>query len=281
MSSSDGSFSSTGYIEHHLTPLSVGEGFWTFHLDSLGISIFLGVLFIWIFSRVAKKATTGVPGKLQCFIEMVFEFVYNTVNDNLQVKSRVIPPLAFTIFIWIVFMNTMKLIPVDFIPLLGGTLGVLFNGSEVAHLTDAGFIAKAMNHPWSLVSPAPTTDPNVTTAIALSVLVLIIFYTIKHQGFTGFVKSLTMQPFNHPLLIPFNLVLELVGLIAKPLSLSLRLFGNMYAGELIFILIAMIGIFQLPLHFPWAVFHILVILLQAFIFFMLSVVYLAMATAKE
>lgn len=279
----DGMLTSTDYIKHHLAPLQVGDGFWAVNIDSLGISIILGFFFIWLFSRVAKKATTGVPGKLQCFIEMVFGFVDTIVKDTFHAKSKLIAPLALTIFVWVVLMNTMKLVPVDFFPVIAGTLGMWFASGQASGLVaeNATFVERALDHPWSYIKAAPTTDLNTTVALALGVFVLIIYYSIKHKGVSGFVKELTLSPFNHWLLIPFNLVLELVGLLAKPLSLSLRLFGNMYAGELIFILIAMIGIWQLPLHFPWAVFHILVILLQAFIFMMLSIVYLSMASEKN
>ncbi|HLV49261.1 MAG TPA: F0F1 ATP synthase subunit A [Aliidiomarina sp.] len=279
----NGTLTSTDYIKHHLDPLQVGEGFWAVNIDSVGISVLLGILFIWLFASVAKKATTGVPGKLQCFIEMVFGFVDSTVKDSFHAKSKLIAPLALTIFVWVVLMNTMKLIPVDFLPVIAGTLGMWFAADKAGGFVaeNSTFVERAMDHPWSYIKAAPTTDLNTTVALALGVFVLIIYYSVKHKGVGGFVKELTMTPFNHWLLIPFNLVLELVGLIAKPLSLSLRLFGNMYAGELIFILIAMIGIWQLPLHFPWAVFHILIILLQAFIFMMLSIVYLSMASEKH
>lgn len=279
----NGTLTSTDYIKHHLDPLQVGEGFWALNIDSLGISVVLGFFFIWLFARVAKKANAGVPGKLQCFVEMVFDFVHTTVKDSFHAKSKLIAPLALTIFVWVVLMNTMKLIPVDFIPVIAGTLGLIFAGDKVSGYVgeNATWVERAMDHPWSYFKAAPTTDLNTTVALALGVFVLIIYYSVKHKGLGGFIKELTLNPFNHWLLIPFNLVLELVALVAKPLSLSLRLFGNMYAGELIFILIAMIGIWQLPLHFPWAVFHILVILLQAFIFMMLSIVYLSMASEKH
>lgn len=279
----NGTLTSTDYIKHHLDPLQVGEGIWAVNIDSLGISVLLGALFIWLFSSVAKKATTGVPGKLQTFIEMVFGFVDTTVKESFHAKSKLIAPLALTIFVWVVLMNTMKLIPVDFLPVIAGTLGMWFAADKAGGFVaeNSTFVERAMDHPWSYIKAAPTTDLNTTVALALGVFVLIIYYSVKHKGLGGFIKELTMSPFNHWLLIPFNLVLELVGLIAKPLSLSLRLFGNMYAGELIFILIAMIGIWQLPLHFPWAVFHILIILLQAFIFMMLSIVYLSMASEKH
>jgi len=304
----EGKMNPTDYINHHLTNASTGEGFWTWHVDSLGIGIVLGALFIWLFASVGRKATVGVPGKLQCFVEMVVEFIATTVKDSFHAKSKVIAPLALTIFVWVFLMNLMKLIPVDWVPVLAGTLGYFFTPSalyeymagkeeyaaQLAGLSSAeleaaatsilagyGFVDTIMMHPWSYMKAAPTTDLNTTLALAIGVFVLIIFYSVKHKGFGGFVKELTMNPFNHWSMIPFNLVLETVTLLAKPLSLSLRLFGNLYAGELIFILIAMVGLAQLPLHFAWAVFHILVIVLQAFIFMMLTVVYLSMASEKH
>lgn len=252
----------SGYIKHHLTNLTWsvdggwnahGAGFWTFNVDSLLFAVGLGVLFIWLFRSVATKATTGVPGKFQCFIEMVVEFVDENVKDTFHGKNNLIAPLALTIFVWVFLMNLMDLIPVDFIPELAMAAGVPY------------------------LKVVPTTDLNVTLGMALSVFALIIFYSIKVKGVSGFVKELTMQPFNHWAFIPVNFILETVTLLAKPVSLGLRLFGNLYAGELIFILIALLGLWQLPLHFPWAVFHILVIVLQAFIFMMLTIVYLSMA----
>ncbi|WP_113906686.1 F0F1 ATP synthase subunit A [Aliidiomarina celeris] len=279
----EGKMTPTEYINHHLTNASVGEGFWTWHVDTLGIGIVLGAFFIWLFARVGRKATVGVPGKLQCFIEMVVGFVANTVNESFHAKSKLIAPLALTIFVWVFLMNLMKLIPVDWVPTFFGSLGVLFAGDLAKGYVsaDAGFLERVMDHPWSYMKAAPTTDLNTTLALALGVFVLIIYYSIKHKGVGGFVKEMTMNPFNHWSMIPFNLVLETVTLLAKPLSLSLRLFGNLYAGELIFILIAMVGLWQLPMHFAWAVFHILVIVLQAFIFMMLTIVYLSMASEKH
>ncbi|TRW48729.1 F0F1 ATP synthase subunit A [Aliidiomarina halalkaliphila] len=279
----DGKMTPTEYISHHLQNAQIGEGFWTVNVDSLGMAIVLGTFFVWLFAYVGRKATTGVPGKLQCFIEMVVEFVDTSVKETFHAKSKLIAPLALTIFVWIFLMNLMKLIPIDFFPLFWGLLGItVASGLGKGEVSEgAGVIARAMDHPWSYMKAAPTTDLNVTLGLALGVFVLIIFYSVKHKGLGGFVKELTFTPFNHWALIPFNLVLELVTLIAKPISLSLRLFGNLYAGELIFILIAMIGLFQLPLHFAWAVFHILVIILQAFIFMMLTIVYLSMASEKH
>jgi F-type H+-transporting ATPase subunit a len=244
---------STGYIQHHLTNLTVGEGFWTWHIDSLAFSVGLGVLFLWLFRKVAVSATNGVPGKLQCFVEMVVEFVDSNVKDTFHGKNPLIAPLGLTVFVWVLLMNTMDLVPVDWLPHAATLVGV----------------------PYLRV--VPTTDLNITLAMALGVFVLIIYYSIKVKGVKGFAKELALQPFNHPAFIPVNLILEGVTLLAKPVSLGLRLFGNMYAGELIFILIAMIGIAGIPLHLIWAIFHILVIVLQAFIFMMLTIVYLSMA----
>lgn len=264
MSSPAEELTSSAYIKHHLQnwQVSIGEGsFMTLNVDTLIWSIFLGFVFIGIFRSVAKKATTGVPGKLQCAVEMVIEFVDSSVKETFHGKNALIAPLALTIFMWVLLMNAMDWVPVDWI---GGIASFI-----------AGF--------WGIDShdvymkPVPTTDLNMTFALALGVFVLIIYYSIKVKGIGGFVKELTMQPFGHPAFIPVNFILETVTLLARPLSLALRLFGNLYAGELIFILIAIMGWFQLPVHFVWAAFHLLVIPLQAFIFMMLTIVYLSLA----
>ena len=195
----------------------------------------------------------GKPGRFQAAVEFIFEFVDTNVKELFHAKNKYVAPLAMTMFIWVFLMNLMDLVPVDWLPWLG----------EKAHI------------PYMKV--VPTTDVNITFAMSISVFILIVYYSIKIKGIGGFTKELTMQPFNHPVAIPFNLVLEGVALLAKPLSLSLRLFGNLFAGELIFILIALLGLWQLPLHFAWAVFHILIIVLQAFIFMMLTIVYLSLA----
>ncbi|EKP0262145.1 MAG: F0F1 ATP synthase subunit A [Aeromonas sobria] len=245
-----------GYISHHLHHLQVGSGFWTVNIDSMIFSVILGALFIWIFRKVAVTATSGVPGKLQCFVEMVVEFVDDTVKGIFHGKSKLIAPLALTVFIWVFLMNLMDLIPVDYLPYTAQVLGI----------------------PYLRV--VPSADVNITMSMALGVFALIIIYSIKMKGVSGFVKELTLSPFNHWALIPVNLALELVTLLSKPISLGLRLFGNMYAGELVFILIA--GLLpwwsQWLLSVPWALFHILVITLQAFIFMVLTIVYLSMAS---
>ncbi len=243
----------TGYIVHHLTPLTVGEGFWTLHLDTLFFSAFLGGLFIWFFKVAAEKATVGVPGLMQNFAEMLVEFVDQQVKDSFHGQSKLIAPLALTVFCWVFLMNFMDLFPVDLMPSVGSVMGVEY------------------------LRVVPSTDLNATFAMSISVFILIIFYSIKIKGGWGFAKELMFQPFG-PWLLPFNLLLKLVEEIAKPISLALRLFGNLYAGELIFILIALLPWYVQPfLSFPWAVFHILIITLQAFIFMVLTIVYLSMA----
>jgi F-type H+-transporting ATPase subunit a len=270
---------STEYIKHHLTNLTYGNhpehgwsfahtaqdaqdmGFWAFHVDSLGWSIALGLLFCLVFRSVAKKASSDVPSGVQNFVEMIVEFVDTNVKDTFHGKSALIAPLALTIFCWIFLMNLMDLIPVDFIPVVAQALGLHY------------------------MKVVPSTDPNITLGMSISVFFLVLFYSIKMKGVGGFAGELALNPFNpkNPVLkmffIPINLILEGVTLIAKPVSLGLRLFGNMYAGELIFILIALLpfGV-QWMLSVPWAIFHILVITLQAFIFMMLTIVYLSMAS---
>ena len=278
----DSNISVQGYINHHLNDLTVGEGFWAVNLGGLGWSLILGLFFVISFAWIGRKATTGVPGKFQCLVEMIIEFVDNSVKEAFHVKDKLIAPIALTIFMWIFLMNLMKLVPVDWFPTVAGLAGMVFNsGSMPDYAADYSFLERVMAHPWSYLSIAPTTDLNITMGMALGVFILILGYSIYYKGLGGFAKELSFTPFNHWALVPFNLVLELVTLLAKPLSLGLRLFGNLYAGEVIFILIALVGIAQLPLHFAWAAFHILVILLQAFIFMMLTIVYLSMAAEKH
>jgi F-type H+-transporting ATPase subunit a len=276
----------SSHIQHHLTNAKMcttdtglafnkacsDSGFWTWHIDTLAWSIGLGVLFLWIFRRAANKATTGVPDKFQCFIEMVIDFVADNVAKTYHGKSALIAPLALTIFVWVFLMNLMDLIPVDFLPALAGFIGENAFGMDPHDV---------------YMKIVPTTDINMTAALALGVFFLMIGYAIKIKGVGGFAKELTMHPFNTKnkfamaFLIPCNLLLETIALKAKPFSLALRLFGNLYAGELIFILIGAVGLMQLPLHFVWSVFHILVIVLQAFVFMMLTIVYLSMASSDN
>lgn len=261
------------YIGHHLnnlqldlrtfklvTPHDTPGGFWVLNIDSLFFSVMLGLLFLVLFRRVAKSASSGVPGKLQTAIELLVGFVDANVRDMYHGKSKLIAPLALTVFIWVFLMNFMDLLPVDFVP----TLGEKYLGLPALRIV-------------------PSADVNITLSMALGVFVLILFYSIRMKGIGGFTKELTLQPFNHPVFIPVNLILEGVSLLSKPVSLGLRLFGNMYAGELIFILIA--GLLpwwsQWFLSVPWAIFHILIISLQAFIFMVLTIVYLSMASEEH
>jgi len=344
--------STTEYIQHHLTNLVYGKlpagyerhteqgvevlqadtwtmahggqeatdmGFWAIHVDSMIWSIGLGSLFCWMFLRAAKKAHTGVPAGWLNFVEMIVDFIDGSVKDSFHGRNKMVAPLALTIFVWVFLMNLMDLLPVDLIPTL-----LMMAGVEYQKIV-------------------PSTDPNITLGMALGVFILMLYYSFKIKG-TGFIKELTMHPFNHWGFIPVNLFMETVGLLAKPFSLGLRLFGNMYAGEMIFILIATMfaagagagfvsgglhaelfgeqtsgyfwlvifllvtgvcwlnlkgkvstgktvllcmafmaiggGLFALGgglMQWGWAVFHILVITLQAFIFMVLTVVYLSMA----
>ena len=235
---------------------AVDMGFWAINVDSMGWSIFLGAIFSFLFYKAARNMHAGVPGGLQNFVEVMVEFADKSVREMFHGRTHtLIAPLALTIFCWIFLMNLMDLVPVDLLPLLA---------------------QKISGDPHLYFKVVPTTDPNITFGFSLSVFLLIIIYSIKVKGIGGFIGELTLHPFGK-WMIPFNFLLEGVGLLAKPVSLALRLFGNLYAGELIFMLIALLGYFQLPLHFVWAVFHILVITLQAFIFMMLTIVYLGMA----
>ena len=243
----------TGYIVHHLTPLSVGEGFWTLHIDTLFFSAALGGFFLLLFKRAADNATSEVPGLFQNFAEMLIEFVDTQVKDAFHGKSALIAPLSLSIFVWIWLMNFMDLIPVYLFPLMASAMGLEY------------------------LRVVPSTDLNATFGMSIAVFFLIIFYSIKVKGGVGFAKEMLLSPFGK-WMIPFNLLLKVVEEVARPVSLALRLFGYMYAGELIFILIALLPWFIQPvLSFPWAVFHILIITLQAFIFMVLTIVYLSLA----
>ncbi|MBC7001428.1 F0F1 ATP synthase subunit A [Photobacterium sp. BZF1] len=246
----------SGYITHHLTNLSVGEGFWAVHIDSLFFSALTGLLFLWVFRKAAKTATSGVPGKLQCFVEMVVEFVDDNVKETFHGRNPLIAPLALTIFCWILLMNVMDLVPIDFLPY------------PAEHWLGIPYL-----------KVVPSADVNITMSMALGVFALMIYYSIKVKGLGGFAKELALHPFNHPVMIPFNLLLEIVSLLAKPLSLGMRLFGNMFAGEVVFILIAALMPWwaQWLGSVPWAIFHVLVITIQAFVFMMLTIVYLSQA----
>ena len=341
MAGSGENLTTSDYIGHHLQNLTFGQhpdgswglahgaeeaaamGFWSFHVDTMFWSLLLGLVFFFLFRKVAKAANSGVPSRFQSFIEMIVEFVDNSVRESFHGTSKFIAPLALTLFVWIFFMNFMDLIPVDWLPWVAGQAGVDYQ------------------------KVVPTTDVNATMGMALTVFCMIIYYSIKIKGVGGFIAELTGQPFasnsavgKAVFFLP-NLLLELVALLAKPVSLGLRLFGNLYAGELIFILIAVVftagsglvaaglsSVFgdHIPawfwvvataavfatlwlnlkgkldtkktlyflaaemllvgglaflggqlMHFGWAAFHLLVITLQAFIFMMLTIVYLSMA----
>lgn len=292
---------SSEYILHHLTNMTYGKlpagsycdgsqvlnrdawtfahcneqidamGFMAVHLDSMGWAISLGVLFCWLFSSIARKAatTTEAPRGMHNFIEMIVEFIDGTVNDVFYHKNRMIAPMALTIFMWIFLMNLMDLLPVDWLPHAAGYL---------------------TGNPHLFMKIVPTTDPNVTLGMSFTVFGLILYFSVREKGILGFVKELTLHPFHAPkwyfnvFLVPVNLLLETVSLIAKPISLGLRLFGNMYAGEMVFILIAImfgagwvLGPLAGVLQWAWAVFHILIITLQAFVFMILTIVYMSMA----
>lgn len=269
------------YIQHHLQNLQVcrtdnGEWLWNhcagnpvaINVDSMFWSLFLGTIFIFLFRFSAKKVSIAEPSRFQASVEIIINFIDSSVKDTFHGKSKLIPPLALTIFVWVFLMNLMDLIPIDWLPLLS---------ENYLHI------------PYMKV--VPTTDVNITFGMSIAVFLLIVFYSVKNKGIGGFIGELTLHPIAPsfkgpgliaaPFIIIFNFILESVSLLAKPLSLSLRLFGNMFAGELIFILIALLGLWQLPLHFAWAVFHVLIVTLQAFIFMMLTIVYLALASEKH
>lgn len=256
------------YIQHHLTNNHIGEGFWTFNLDTIVISLLLGALIIFVAARLGRRLESGTPGGFQNFVESILDFVATNVKDAFPGHNPLIAPLALTIFLWVWIMNFMDLIPVDLLPYLYQ----IVTGDPHAHL-----------------KVVPTTDLNTTLAMAFTVFALIVFYNIKVKGIVGFIKMFLFHPFGK-FLVPVNIVMTLIEEVSKPLSLALRLFGNMFAGELVFLLIALIGgtlavgaaaLFWAPLQvlldLGWLIFHLLVITLQAFIFMVLTIVYLGMA----
>lgn len=247
----------TSYIQHHLQHWTVGSGFWTLNLDTLMISWLTGLTFLILFRVVAKRATVEAPGKLQGFVEWMYEFAETQVKETFHGRSALIAPLALTIFVWVFIMNLMDLLPVDVPGVLASFLGINY------------------------FKVVPTTDPNLTLGMSISVFGLILFYGFYIKGAKGFVKEIACKPFG-PKLFPVNIMFRVVEDLAKPVSLGLRLFGNLYAGELIFILIALLPWWiQWPLGLPWAIFHILVITIQAFVFMILTIVYLSLATEEH
>jgi F-type H+-transporting ATPase subunit a len=260
-----GELTPTEYIGHHLTnrTISLGDGaFWTLHLDTFLTAAALGVAgfgFLW---WIVRGATAGVPNRRQAFVEMLFEFVDDQVKGIFHGSRTFVSPLALTVFVWVLLMNAMDFIPVDLV---------------------AGFTEHALGqHSWK---PVPTSDVNTTFALALSVWALMIFYNLKIKGVAGWTHELFCTPFgSNPLLWIFNFLFNAVEYISKPLSHSLRLYGNIYAGEIIFMLLWMWAatglagsVFGGVLALGWAIFHILIVVLQAYIFMMLTAVYMAMA----
>jgi F-type H+-transporting ATPase subunit a len=255
----------TEYISHHLTflakPFGNGE-FGMVHVDTLAVALLLGVItFGWLYS-VARKATPGVPGKVQAFVELAVVFVDEQVKGIFPGDRKFIAPLAMTVFVWVLMMNAMDFLPIDI-------MGLFYE--HVLHLHN--------------FRPVPTADVNTTFALALSVWVLMIFYSIKVKGLGGWIHELFCSPFGSNFLLwPFNFLFNLIEYVSKPLSHSLRLFGNMYAGEIIFLLLGLLASSGIVgsllggvLGAGWAIFHILIVALQAFIFMMLTIVYMAMA----
>lgn len=290
------------YIHHHLTNLTYGKlpagtrpgqdqdmwtmaqtaeeahsmGFMAFHVDMIGWSLVLGLIFFVMFRGVAKRMTSDVPGRMQNFVEMVVEFVQDNVKNMFPYSNRMVAPIALTILVWVFLMNFMDLFAVDLLPWIAALVGHGLLGVPESQAV--------------YFKVVPSTDPNVTLAMAMDVFLLILFFSFREKGVGGFMKELSMHPFSSKnfvlqlVFIPINFVLEFVNLIAKPVSLGLRLFGNMYAGEMIFILISLmysssllLGVFGGGLQIIWAMFHILIISLQAFIFMVLTIVYLAQA----
>ncbi len=257
------------YIQHHLTNLCVGDctgGFWSWHVDTLAVSVILGALIVLTSWRLGRNLSADAPSGFQNAVEGILEFVGGQVRDSFPGHNPLIAPLALTIFLWVFLMNAMDMIPVDLLPWLGQLVGIPY------------------------LKVVPTTDLSATLALSLTVFALVIFYNIKIKGPVGYLKMFLFHPFGK-FFIPVNIVMTLIEELAKPLSLGLRLFGNLFAGELVFLLIALIGgtlvtglagwLFWFPLQVTldlgWLIFHLLVITLQAFIFMVLSIVYLGMA----
>ncbi len=253
----------TGYIQHHLqnltAPVGDGGGFWTLHVDTFITAMLMGLLIVLAFWTATRNATAGVPGKWQAFVEICLEFVDRQAKDTYHGASKLVTPIAITLFFWILMMNLLKMIPADFIALPLEALGVPY---------------------WK---PVPTADVNATLGMSISVFFLMLFFALRAKGLGGFTKEFLTAPFGKWML-PFNLILNIVEWLSKPISLAMRLFGNMFGGEIVFLLIWVLGgagilgalaggVFGLG----WMLFHLLVIPLQAFIFMMLSIVYLSLS----
>lgn len=253
------------YVQHHMFHWQLNlhnftftdGGFWTLNLDTLIISVTLGILFFGLFYIIARGATAGFPSKWQNFVEMAVELIDKTVKDSFYSDRSLVAPLALTIFIWVFLMNFMDLLPVDLIP-------QLFHFANIEHF-------KAV----------PTADPALTFSMSITVFILIVFYNFKMKGAIGFGKEVLSRPFGW-YLIPINVIFRVIDEGAKPISLALRLFGNLFAGELIFVLIALLPwLSQFTLGMVWILFHLLVITVQSFIFMMLTIVYLSLATESH
>ena len=257
------------YIVHHLQHLKVGTGFWALHLDTVFFGLLVGLVALYFLRRAAANATSGVPGRFQAAVEMLYEMVDGQAKEIVHGDRSYIAPLALTVFIWVVLMNSLDFLPVDLLSWLGGLAGL--------HVT---------------ARMVPTADVNATLGMAAGVLLLIFFYNFKVKGVGGFVHEMFTAPFGaNPFLWFANLLLNVVELISKPVSLGMRLFGNMYGGELVFLLIALLGgmwsgfnatsllgaVGHVVGGVAWALFHILIVVLQAFIFMMLTLVYLGQA----
>ncbi len=254
-----GDLTSVEYIQHHLKNNSIGDGFWTLNLDTIIFGWLTFALVAFAAFRMRKSLTAGTPSGIQSFLELIVEFVGGQVKSIFTEANKLVAPLAMTIFVWVFLMNAMDLIPVDLIPKILSWFGVDY------------------------VKPVPTTDLGTTFALAISVFAIIIYYNIKFKGPIGYIKMFLFHPFGK-WLMPVNIIMTTIEELAKPVSLGLRLFGNMFAGELLFLLIATLIVIQalIPLQIVlglgWAIFHILVITLQAFIFMLLSTVYLSLAS---
>ena len=252
----------TEYIQHHLKNLSVsvGEGsFWVIHLDTLITALLMGLLIVFAFWLATRKATAGVPGKWQAFVEIMLEFVDKQARDTYHGSSKLVTPIAITIFFWILMMNLLKMIPADFI-------------AKPLELLGVGY--------WK---PVPTADVNATLGMSISVFFLMIVFALRAKGLGHFTAEFLTAPFGK-WMMPFNLILNIVEWLSKPISLAMRLFGNMFGGEIVFLLIWVLGgagilgmIGGAFFGLGWMLFHLLVIPLQAFIFMMLSIVYLSLS----
>ena len=278
MSADSSSGGTVAYIQHHLTNLCVGDcdpvthaaaGFWAFHLDTIFFSTLLAALIVFTSWRLGRNLQADTPSGFQNFVETIVDFVAQQVKDTFPGHNPIIAPLALTIFVWVWLMNFMDMIPVDLLPVIAGWFGI-------------GYL-----------KVVPTTDLSTTMAMSLTVFALILFYNIKVKGVAGYLKMFLFHPFGK-FFVPVNIVMTAIEELAKPLSLGLRLFGNLFAGELVFLLIALIGgtmavglgaAFWLPLQvlldLGWLIFHLLVITLQAFIFMVLTIVYLGMAHTSD